>query len=88
MDKIYEDACDVHVAAVITYTDGTSLYADKDKMVKVTPEEAMNLCFKSTIVYNLTSTTYFNVKSFKESGGTVTVTLSDDTALTVSPAEE
>lgn len=82
-NKKFQDAKDKYVAVTVLYGDGTTLYADEAKAVKVSHDDALDLCFKGVVVYDLTDKTYYHVVSFKDADGTLTVTDSDDNAYTV-----
>lgn len=82
-NKKFEDAKDQHVAVTVLYGDGSALYADEAKTQKVAYDDALDLCFKGVVIYDLTDKTYFSVVSFKDAAGTLTVTDSDDNAYSV-----
>lgn len=83
-NKKFEDAKDQHVAVTVLYGDGSALYADEAKTQKVTHDDALDLCFKGVVIYDLTDKTYYSVASFKDAAGTLTVTDSDSNAYSVS----
>lgn len=82
-NKKFEDAKDQHVAVTVLYGDGSALYADEAKTQKVTHDDALDLCFKGVVIYDLTDKTYFSVVSFKDAAGTLTMTDSDDNAYSI-----
>lgn len=82
-NKKFEDAKDQHVAVTVLYGDGSALYADEAKTQKVAHDDALDLCFKGVVIYDLTDKTYYSVASFKDAAGTLTVTDSDSNAYSV-----
>lgn len=82
-NKKFEDAKDQHVAVTVLYGDGSALYADEAKTQKVAHDDALDLCFKGVVIYDLTDKTYYSVVSFKDADGTLTVTDSDSNAYSV-----
>lgn len=83
-NKKFEDAKDQHVAVTVLYGDGSALYADEAKTQKVAHDDALDLCFKGVVIYDLTDQAYYSVVSFKDAAGTLTVTDSDDNAYSIS----
>lgn len=76
IDRKYDDAKDKNVATFILYGDGTStLYTDSKKTTKVDHDTALDLCFKGVVVF--VTDTYYPVQSFKDSAGTLTVSVND-----------
>ena len=76
IDRKYDDAKDKNVATFILYGDGSSkLYTDSAKSVEVDHDTALDLCFKGVLVF--VTDTYYPVQSFKDSAGTLTVSVND-----------
>lgn len=83
-DKKFWDAKDKYVAVTVVYGDGTYLYADAAKTEKISHDDMLDLCFKGVVIYDTTDSTYYNVVSFKDAAGTLTVTDAGETAYSVS----
>lgn len=82
-DKKFQDAKDKYVAVTVLYGDGTYLYVDAAKTTKATHDAVLDLCFKGVVIYDTTDLTYYNVVSFKDASGTLTVTDAGETAYSV-----
>lgn len=66
MNRVYDDACDKNVAAVIIYKDENSYYYDEAHTKEVPAADMLNLYFKGLIVKD--GTTYKTVLSCTEAG--------------------
>lgn len=72
-EYIYADSEEKYVLGVVLYGDKSKLYLDAKHAVEVEHDFALNAC-KKGIVRVFVTDTYYGVASFKDSGGTLTVT--------------
>lgn len=73
LTKVYHDAGEREIRAVVLYAKTNKLYVDSTTKTEVSHDLALELCQKGFLQIFDTDT-YYNVVSFKEASGTLTVT--------------
>lgn len=77
LNKLFQDADEKYLSSVVLYAKDTSdgfVYADAGNTVNVDRETLLNLCMKGLVVV-LYKGVYHRPVYFKDSAGTVTVTI-------------
>lgn len=68
-DVVYHDAGEREIRAVVAYLNDSALYTDAKHTVKLSYEDALDLCVKGYLRIFATDT-FYAVTSFKDTAGT------------------
>lgn len=82
MTTIYNDGGEQEIRKVVLYAKTSKLYTDNKTTVEATKAPVLEACMKGTLLVFDTDT-YYNPVSFKDAGGTLTVSYGADKTATV-----
>lgn len=84
-DRIYNDVDEREIRTVYLYVKTGKVYVDGACKNEISFDDAMMLCSKG-VIQLFDTDTYYTVISYKETGGTLTISYGDSKTATVSAA--